>query len=68
MIDSKLHRYRTHCGVFSAYIFKNKTMANVKDKLHYKYFLEETYKMLMYGTRRPSKGLDIKGYYNRKFS
>lgn len=68
MIDSKLHRYRTHSGVFNTYITKRNAMKNVKDKLHYNYFLEETCKMLTYGRRCVRKGLDMKGYYHTKFS
>ena len=68
MIDNKLNIYRTHCGVYSVFIFNRRSLLNVKDKLHYKYFLEETYKRMKYGTKRTRRGLDMIGYYHKKFS
>lgn len=68
MIENKMARYYTNDRVFSNYVISRDAMKRLHVKEHYLYFLEETVKLLRYNMVNVRKGIDIKGYYQRKYS
>lgn len=68
MIETKLLQYRTHTGAFTTTIPNRRAMRNMPDRTNYRYFLEETHRMILLGLKPTAKGLDVKAYFHRKFS